>query len=83
MASHEKIKKNKEKSHFEKCKEVGRIGPNNTKIDTESALGTIKVLDQVGLDIESESSFASVRANTAVFKGKFYYEVRLITSGLM
>lgn len=41
----EKKKKDKKKSHFEKCKEVGRIGPNQTKIDLESAMGSLKVLD--------------------------------------
>lgn len=29
------------------------------------------------------SSFASIRANTAVFAGRYYYEVQLKTAGLM
>jgi len=37
----------------------------------------------VGLDVEALSQYASVRANVAVFSGKYYYEVRLLTSGIM
>ena len=35
------------------------------------------------LDIEAQSNFVSIRANTAVFKDCFYYEVTLMTDGLM
>lgn len=36
------------------------------------------------LDVECMSAFASIRANTAVFKGKYYYELRIIRqAGLM
>lgn len=35
------------------------------------------------LDIESTSNFSSIRANTAVFSGKYYYEIKLLSSGLM
>jgi hypothetical protein len=28
-----------------------------------------------GLDVEAVGSFASIRANTAVFSGRYYYEV--------
>jgi hypothetical protein len=34
-----------------------------------------------GLDVEATSSIASIRANTGVFLGKYYYEVQLKTSG--
>lgn len=33
--------------------------------------------------MEALSQFASIRANTAVFSGKYYYEVKLLTGGLM
>lgn len=33
--------------------------------------------------MEAISPFVSVRANTAVFKGKYYYEVKLMSSGIM
>ena len=39
--------------------------------------------EPLDLDIEAKSKFASVRANTAVFKDCFYYEVTLLTDGLM
>ena len=39
--------------------------------------------EPLDLDIEAKSNFASVRANTAVFKDCFYYEVTLLTDGLM
>jgi len=35
------------------------------------------------LRIESENKFTSIRANTAVVKKQFYYEVMLLSSGLM
>jgi Kip1 ubiquitination-promoting complex protein 1 len=77
--------KNSGNAYFEKSKEVGRIGPEISKVDLDSANGTIKCYDEnMGrVDIESLSDFSSVRANTAVFKGKFYYEVKLLSSGLM
>lgn len=53
------------------------------KLEQESANGTVKIFDTQGLDVESVSSFSSIRANVAVFSGKWYYEVRLLTSGLM
>jgi hypothetical protein len=52
-------------------------------LDQDSASGSVKIFDQVSLDVESVSSFSSIRANVAVFKGKYYYEVRLMTPGLM
>lgn len=35
------------------------------------------------LDVEAKSSFVSVRANTGIFSDCFYYEVTLLTDGLM
>lgn len=35
------------------------------------------------MEVEATSAFASIKANTAVFSGKYYYEVKLLTSGLM
>ena len=39
--------------------------------------------DSLALEIEAKSSFVSVRANTAVFAHVFYYEVTLLSDGLM
>ena len=33
--------------------------------------------------MEAVSNFASIRANTAVFSGRYYYELQLRTDGLM
>lgn len=52
-------------------------------MDFQNVCGDFKEFGYDGCDIESKSSFASIRANTAVFAGKYYYEVRLMTSGLM
>lgn len=35
------------------------------------------------LDIEAKSNFVSVRANTGIFRDCFYYEVTLLSDGLM
>ena len=39
--------------------------------------------EALALDIEAKSSFVSIRANTAVFRDCFYYEVTLLSDGLM
>jgi Kip1 ubiquitination-promoting complex protein 1 len=41
------------------------------------------LLGRDDLDVEAISKFSSVRANTGVFSGRFYYEILLKTSGLM
>lgn len=35
------------------------------------------------LDVEAVSSWVSIRANTAVFENKFYYECQIMTAGIM
>ena len=60
----------------------GRVGPDNTRIHKAYSYGTF------GLEVDetrvvSRSNFASVRADTAVFEGRWQYEVTLITGGLM
>lgn len=56
-----------------------------TKIDPSTAMGTVKIFDEATTccEIEGVSSFCSIRSNTAVFKGRFYFEVRILTAGLM
>ena len=39
--------------------------------------------EPLALDVEAKSSFVSIRANTAVFSDTFYYEVTLLSDGLM
>mmetsp|Transcript_3402 Transcript_3402/g.2367 ORF Transcript_3402/g.2367 Transcript_3402/m.2367 type:complete len:118 (-) Transcript_3402:1230-1583(-) len=64
------------------CKEVGRVGGVETSLDFESGYGEVKVHDPEGRDVEALSRFATIRANTAVFAGKYYYEVRMMSGGL-
>lgn len=45
--------------------------------------GNVKQFDPLGLDVEALTSYASVKANVAVFSGKYYFEVRLLTAGVM
>lgn len=68
---------------MEKSKSVGRVGPPITHMDFESTNGRFKKEHPTSLEFEASSQFASVRANTGIFKGVFYYEVLLKTDGLM
>lgn len=82
-------------TYFDRCKTVGRLGPPKTELDRSSAYGDFvfghERSEQRGsrsdcplaLDIEAKSSFVSIRANTAVFRDCFYYEVTLLSDGLM
>ena len=51
--------------------------------NTSNVMQEMDGSDSLALDIEAKSNFVSVRANTAVFKDCFYYEVTLLTDGLM
>ena len=62
-------------SYVDKCKQAGRIGPKQVKLDTKSAYGDVIFSRTNNLDIEATSRFVSIRANTGVFAGKYYYEV--------
>jgi hypothetical protein len=52
-------------------------------LDEKTAFGEVIFATRENLDVEAMSNFASIRANTAVFSGRFYYEVQLKTNGLM
>jgi hypothetical protein len=75
----------KPRTYLDRCKEVGRVGPRTTKLDPQTANGTVKIFDESTscCDVEGVSQFSSIRANTAVFKGRYYFEVRIMTAGLM
>lgn len=70
-------------SYIDRCKKIGRIGGKESKLDKKSAYGDVIFSGRENLDVEAISSFASIRANTGVFSGRYYYEVQLKTSGLM
>lgn len=75
----------KPKTFLDRCKEVGRLGPRFSKLDPNTASGTVKIRDENSTccDLEAIGQFCSIRANTAVFKNRYYFEVKLMTSGLM
>jgi hypothetical protein len=81
----EKVKENEDNyiSYIDRCKKIGRLGPKEVKLDTKSANGDVIFAGRDGLDVEAVGNFASIRANTAVFSGRYYYEVQLKTDGLM
>jgi len=55
-----------------------------TFVDPKSCpIGEMDDSSALALDIEATSNFVSVWANTAVFHECFYYEVTLLTDGLM
>jgi hypothetical protein len=68
---------------MDRCKKVGRIGPKEAKLDTNSAYGEYIFSGKENLEVEATNSFVSMRANVGVFSGKYYYEVHLKTNGLM
>jgi hypothetical protein len=62
-------------SYIDRCKTIGRIGPKESKLDVKSAYGDVIFSGRENLDVEAISSFGSIRANTGVFSGRYYYEV--------
>ncbi|CAD7697383.1 unnamed protein product [Ostreobium quekettii] len=59
----------------------GRLGPAGVRVDKGSVFGHLAV-GQDGLSLGSEGSFSSCRGSTCVFKGKWMYEVTLVTAGI-
>ncbi|XP_053971070.1 E3 ubiquitin-protein ligase RNF123-like [Hylaeus volcanicus] len=61
---------------------VGRIGPSTVKFDKSTYQGPCLISpDRLG--IHSLSNFSTIRANTAVYKGKWMYELELGSNGVM
>ncbi|CAD1477141.1 unnamed protein product, partial [Heterotrigona itama] len=61
---------------------IGRIGQNIVKFDVTSRTGYFSIsFDK--LSINSRSNFSTIRANTAVYQGKWMYEIQLGSKGLM
>lgn len=83
--------------YFERSRLTGRLGPVVCELDLTSAYGQYTVyqdslqmsvkcegeIEGPILDIEAKSRWMSVRANTCIFGGCFYYEVQLHTDGVM
>ena len=77
------LKEEKYESYIQRCKKVGRIGPKETQLDLKNSHGELIFAAKDGLDVEAISKFTSIRANAAVFSGRYYFEVLLLTNGLM
>lgn len=61
---------------------IGRIGPNVVRFDVLSRLGLFSVSPD-RLTVNARSNFSTMRADTAVYQGKWLYEVQLGSKGLM
>lgn len=61
---------------------VGRIGPTMVRFDLSSHQG-LCIISPDRLSINSRSNFSTMRANTAVYKGKWMYELQLGSKGVM
>lgn len=83
MTLNRNLQEEKYESYIYRCKKVGRIGPKDTILDQKNSYGELIFAAKDGLDVEAIDKFTSIRANTAVFSGRFYYEVLLLTNGLM
>ena len=65
-----------------KQKTIGKLGTSYTKIDTSTSFGKLLLFND-GNKIEGKSNFVSVRANNCLIKGKWCYEVLLLSNGLL
>lgn len=61
---------------------VGRIGPSLVRFDISTHQG-LSIISPDRLTINSKRNFSTMRANTAVYKGKWMYELQLGSKGVM
>lgn len=61
---------------------IGRLGPDIVKFEVSSVPGLYH-LSPDRLSVNSQGTFSTIRANVAVFKGKWIYELQLGTKGIM
>ncbi|XP_043516296.1 E3 ubiquitin-protein ligase RNF123-like [Frieseomelitta varia] len=61
---------------------IGRIGQNIVQFDMTARTGIVSISSDK-LCVTSRSNFSTIRANTAVYQGKWMYEVQLKSKGLM
>ena len=64
-------------------KEIGKIFVSNQTFFDPNLAGKNALLLTNNLKIESLNSFVSLMANNCITKGKWCYEVTLLTNGLM
>ena len=60
---------------------IGKIGTSKTIIDLKTAYGKVQTYYD-GNKLEARDSFVSIRANNCLVKGKWCYEVLLLSNGL-
>ena len=65
---------------IEKLKLIGRIGPQETKLDLKRASGKIRLFNN-GLMAEASQDYSSIKANCAVINGAWMLEVELLSLG--
>ena len=65
-----------------KQKTIGKLGTSYTIIDPQTSFGRLIYFND-GNKIEGKSNFVSVRANNCLVKGKWCYEVLLLSNGLL
>lgn len=58
------------------------MGPDFVKFEVSSSPGQYH-LSPDRLSVNSQGTFSTIRANVAVFKGKWMYELQLGTKGIM
>lgn len=69
-------------SDIEKMKELGRIGTQPTILDQKSFNERPRITF-CSRKIEAIHSFSGARTNTCVTKGKWFYEVEIVSNGLL
>lgn len=60
----------------------GRIGQKIVKFDATSRTGHF-IMSPDKLSVSARSNFSTIRANVAVYQGKWMYEIQLGGKGLM
>ena len=60
----------------------GRLGPKLVRFEQSNSLSQY-FLSPDQLSVSSQGNFNTIRANVAVFKGKWIYELQLGTKGIM
>ena len=70
-----------EESEIEIIKQIGKIGLNKTFLDITTTNSKNIILSNNNCSIFSKEDFQSIKTNNCIFKGKWCYEVLLVTNG--
>ncbi|XP_043273682.1 E3 ubiquitin-protein ligase RNF123-like isoform X4 [Venturia canescens] len=69
-------------SKIQEDQRPGRIGPKLVKFDVATHHGLF-IVSPDRLSVNSQSNFSTIKANTALYSGKWLYEVQLGSKGVM